>query len=298
MVAAPPQGNVVKTAKKRPKKPDEFEGSFLKATPKKAVVKAGIRKPVPKKSKMAKEDTHDTEQQKEDHEKANGPVLDYRKKPNFTIIIGRPGSGKSHLLHYKLARGFASGKWNFCLVLCSTKYSGDYDFILNQKMIIDNSDDYIPKVQKLIDMQRHALKEGKTPSRVAVVLDDPLGAVNWFKPFWLALATKFRHWNIDLFFTTQVSSGIPPKFHACATELDVFKCESLRDMTHVFENYQGAMPTDITDAKKLGRFMQSHLPSDSHRYIEITRNLALGKENFCVTSAPPKSQFSDIKINF
>lgn len=222
---------------------------------------------------------------------------DQRTTVDFWLIMGGPNRGKSHLMRWLICEGFLQGKWEFIIVLSPTKHNDDYAFIQPQNFIWDDPRTFEGAVQKLLDNQRMlANKVGmQNVPRCLLLIDDPLGAVNWAKPIWQQLTTTYRQFMIDIIIATQYLAKLPLFFFAMASKGAIFKMDLMTDVDKVWQRWLAACNLPIKSSKELMEYMNTKMPIDARKFLKIDRNPKATKP-VILSKAPPKEDFDKIKI--
>ena len=145
---------------------------------------------------------------------------DQRTSVDFWLVMGGPNRGKSHLMRWKIVEGFLAGKWEYIVILSPTKHNGDFFFVQPQELVWDDPRKFEVAVQKLLDNQRMlANKVGmQNVPRCLLLIDDPLGAINWHKAIWEQLVSTYRQYMIDIMIGTQYMARLPLHFFAMASK--------------------------------------------------------------------------------
>ena len=225
------------------------------------------------------------------------PMGDQRTSVDFWLIMGGPNRGKSHLMRWKIVEGFLQGKWEFIVILSPTKHNGDFAFIQPQEFVWDDPRQFEGAVQKLLDNQRMlANKVGmQNVPRCLLLIDDPLGAINWHKGIWEQLVSTYRQFMIDVMLATQYMARLPLHFFAMASKGAIFKMDLMQDVEKVWQRWLAACGLPMKSAKELMDYMNEKMPINARKYLEIDRN-PKATVPVKLTKAPPKEQFDQIKI--
>ena len=149
------------------------------------------------------------------------------EKNSIIFIAGSPGAGKSHLIKF-LVYTYAK-QFNYIYSICPTKYDGDYDY-LPDKFVLDIYNEEF--IEKLIDIQQSNNKK-----RVLLILDDILGSINFDKPLWQKITTRYRHLNISIIIATQYCKKIPILFRQCVSFAIIFRQNILHSFKGLYEYF-------------------------------------------------------------
>jgi hypothetical protein len=128
-----------------------------------------------------------------------------KKKPQIFLAIGKPDSGKSHLVKSIVFDYIKADYFKFMTCYCKTKFTGDYSFI---------PDDYVyegwdeKRLKKHVDsLAEYRRKHNKKPPPSLIILDDLLGLISFYTPFMTSFITCHRHYNVSIIFTAQYLQG-------------------------------------------------------------------------------------------
>ncbi len=230
---------------------------------------------------------------------------DDRMECDFSLLIGGPKRGKSHLIASMIIAGMLDGKWDHITILSPTKHNGDFGFIEPQSVIHGDPGkggaNYAAVVEKLIEVQRYvSLKLGHVPrrgeGRVLLVIDDALGSINWNAAVWMKLVSTYRQFGIDVICSTQAITRIPRNFYVTASMGYVFALDMITDVEYIWERWVAAYPTGLKNAKELNDWMIKNMPISEHKFMKINRNV--DRENaVSLSKAPPRSEFGHYRIN-
>lgn len=230
--------------------------------------------------------------------------VDSRLESDFTLIIGPPKRGKSHLIRWLIVDGMRQGKWDHICILTPTKHSGDYNFIQPQSCVHGDPGkkgcNYMKVIETLIKQQRYiSIKLGERApkrgeGRVLLVIDDALGLLDWNNGAFTSLVSTYRHNGIDVMISTQSITKIPRVFYITASKGYLFRLDMMSDIDYLWERWLGAFDTGLKNAKDLNEFMKSKMPIEAYKFMYVDRNKS--KDNIVVDKAPHKSQFEQFQI--
>lgn len=153
--------------------------------------------------------------------------------PSLTILVGKPGSGKSHLLNYLLTLGhphYNKSPILYAIVFTTTKFNKQWSSIFPDDYVHPRYDPDI--LQGLIEIQQE-----NSHNRAAVIFDDCLDQRAFASQLFLDLCTTFRHLNIDLFISTQYIYKCPPVVRECASRVAMFRVTSERSLKACYESF-------------------------------------------------------------
>lgn len=151
--------------------------------------------------------------------------------PSISVFCGSQGSGKSTLVNNLLANPMMYKGFFDAIFLLIGSDDDMYDKLIEEKVILK---DHVVKspspddIQKIIDMQKFAIKNSKDISKapkILVIMDDLANNKPLLrsKPF-LELFVAGRHLNSSTWFLSQYLNLVPKNCRLQANYLFVFKC--------------------------------------------------------------------------
>ena len=168
------------------------------------------------------------------------PYVDYRHDIKFYLILGPPGSGKSHLGRNLIVEGFKRNLWDYILVLAVSAGSGDYDYI-DSRLKCADPQRFKEKIEKLTNIQiretENAKRNNTRVPRALLVVDDPLGSVNWHDPIWKKIVSTYRQWYMDLMIMAQYIAALDLCFYTYYKKAYIFKQVNPDSYKRVFERF-------------------------------------------------------------
>lgn len=157
-----------------------------------------------------------------------------RVTPGFTIVVGKPASGKTFMLRYLLMLDhpdYSAAPIKYGIVFTTTKFNRSYETIMPAEYVHSA---YNPEaLQALLDIQ--AQTEGR--HRAFVIFDDCLDQKAFASQLFLNLATTFRHYSIDIYILTQYIYRVPPTTRECATRVAMFRTTTERSIMACYESF-------------------------------------------------------------
>ncbi len=157
-----------------------------------------------------------------------------RTTPGFSILVGKPASGKTYLLNYLLMLDhpdYNKDPFRYGVVFTTTKFNRHYESLLPAEYVHSK---YQPEVlQNLLDIQ--ASTEGK--HRAFVIFDDCLDQKGFASQLFTNLSTCYRHYKLDIFILTQYVYKIPPVVRECSTRVAVFRTTTKRSIEALYESF-------------------------------------------------------------
>jgi hypothetical protein len=123
------------------------------------------------------------------------------RKPSIFLFIGKPASGKSHLIKSMFFDFQKAKHFKFILAFVRTKFNNDYSYLPDEYVIDEYSDDKVLNhVEKLREYRK---KSGKQCPPNAIIFDDLLGTIDWYNDRMTNWLCSFRHTNTSIFLTAQ-----------------------------------------------------------------------------------------------
>ena len=96
-------------------------------------------------------------------------------------------------------------------------------------------------LESIVDIQKTKLKEERT--HTLIVLDDCLGLIRTLgQSYFSTLCSKYRHWRISLWITTQNFRALPPTCRYNATSYIIFRTNNRKELTKMEEEFEGNFP--------------------------------------------------------
>jgi len=222
---------------------------------------------------------------------------DTRTDVKFYLVLGPPGSGKSHLSRQLIIQGFEEKKWDYVIILSVSQE--DYQYI-DENLRFDQEEDFEIKVLQLIQYQKIQMANAKAQNRPAprclLVVDDPLGSIKWSKAVWSKIASTYRQWLINVIIIAQYIAAIPKSFYTCARKAFIFPQPQEDDYKRVYERFlaRSSNKTGITNYKIAQKRFQ-----DLKEFEFIVVDAARRSENpVTIGKADPLSNFEHITIGF
>lgn len=225
------------------------------------------------------------------------PFVDFRADIKFYLLLGPPGSGKSHLGRNLIVEGSKQNKWDYILVLAVSAGSGDYDYIDN-RLKCANPEKFKDKIQTLVNIQTRELERAKKTNtrapRALLVVDDPLGSVNWHDPIWKKIVSTYRQWLLDLMIMAQYIAALDLCFYTYYTKAFIFKQVNEDSYRRVYDRFvlrhQGK--TDMNSWKDVQKKF-SELKKYQFLVIETAEDIA---NPIYTGQAKPLSEIQHINI--
>ena len=164
--------------------------------------------------------------------------LNLPRKPQIMCFVGKPESGKSHLIKSMLYDYAKHKYFKFGITFVRTKFNHDYDY-LPDKYVYEDFD--IAKLKKHITKLRDWRKKNnkKVPPNF-VIFDDLLGQIDWYDEFMTNWIASFRHTSTSIFITAQYlqsKGGISTVLRECTNLGLIFNTKFKNSLKGLYEAY-------------------------------------------------------------
>lgn len=153
-------------------------------------------------------------------------------KPSIYVVVGSPGSGKTHLVKDLMFKYMQAGYFRYGLTVCPTAFTGSYKWV-PEHSILPSFD--MDAIQAHVDkMRAYAKTGGKIPPNY-LLLDDAQGTVKWDERMSNLIAT-YRHTNTTIIFIVQyLQAGSSTTLRECASYFFVFNSKFNRTLVGLYE---------------------------------------------------------------
>lgn len=206
-----------------------------------------------------------------------------------TIIVAKPGSGKSHLIRYIITKWVFENAIDYAIVFTNTPFN--YPYI--QKGFVygamdESSREY--RLKKIVTTQmKYKEKTGILP-RALIVFDDCMD-YNFNRAYWSRLISEHRQYGLTMIFSIQyLNKGVPPIFRTIATYAIVFKTNDYPSVKSLHD----AFMADLGGYREVYHYIQTNT---NERYTFILINCDVrAKKKYMVGKAP--AELPDVKITF
>jgi hypothetical protein len=163
----------------------------------------------------------------------DNPLLD-KVSPGFNLIVGKPASGKSFLMRYLLMTDhpdFNKAPIRYGVVFTTTKFNRFWEEVFPADYIHQRYDQ--AALQGLLDIQT----ETGAANRAVVIFDDCLDQKAFTSQLFLNLSTTYRHYNLDVYLTTQYVYRVPPTVRECCTRVAIFRTTTERSLKACYDSF-------------------------------------------------------------
>jgi hypothetical protein len=171
-------------------------------------------------------------------------------KPLIICSTGKCGVGKSYLIKQLIYNYSKLNYFKFGLAFVSTKFNGGYDYLPDQYVIENYNEQYLKNyIEKLKDYKK---KKGIIPASF-IILDDIVGHVNFYSPFWSNLISTYRHLNLTIILGTQsisVRGGVSTLYRQMCNVCFMFRT-LYKDTIEAYHRAFGALCEDLNEFEKM-----------------------------------------------
>lgn len=179
------------------------------------------------------------------------------------ILPGASESGALKAFLMVIQAPVRSGKTNFIVNLLYNSqfnYKKLYEEVIYISPTIENDetgtvimkDDDIIKItdrldqldlilESIVEIQKQKLKDERT--HTLIIMDDCLGLIKTLGGSYFAtLCSKFRHWKLSLWVTTQNFRSLPPTCRYNSSSYIIFRTNNSKEQTKMQEEFEGNYP--------------------------------------------------------
>lgn len=175
---------------------------------------------------------------------------------NIVFIVGRPASGKTHLLKHliniKINQGLDS------LYVFSPNVH-EFTMVAPQYKTAVYEDDKLQRIKNAV----------KSLDKNLVVFDDVVGFMKFNSDVVKNVFSTHRHLNMTIIVCTQYMNTIPPHIREMGSVVYIFPTESMRALNAMHQSYFGMFPT----WHDFGEFLNKHLKTHEALMYKPRENL-------------------------
>lgn len=150
--------------------------------------------------------------------KSKKPAPLFINYPSISCLCAEPKSGKSHLIKYMIYNATQENKY-FDYVVVFTMTPEDYTYVDGKYVHTNFTED---KLKKIMRLQKRFKEQGRNINAL-LVFDDVIGTIKFEKPLFTELNSRYRHYNLSIYYTTQYPTNLPQVLKNCATYAMVFR---------------------------------------------------------------------------
>ena len=147
--------------------------------------------------------------------------------PSIVGYIGSCGSGKTTLLIQMLSYLCYQKKIDYAYIF--TNNPAQYNNIFPEKYV-QTYYYHEKQIEKLLNYQIQFRDERREPPNCAIILDDPIGRVNFNSKIVSRLFAEHRHYNISICIAYQYINKTPPLIRGLMNYLFLFRMTSKSSM--------------------------------------------------------------------
>lgn len=189
------------------------------------------------------------------------------KKPVISLMIGRPNSGKTQALRFLMYNLAIRGHYRYGIAFSPTAHiSGDLSHLPKRVVIRRYSEEYLERYVTAIS--DWAESTGKKPPNSFIILDDCLGAINWYSPFISNLLSVHRHLGLSIFVCSQYTAGFgsSPLLRECLSVAFLWPTNYAKSLKH-FYDLCGSICKDRDEFERLFHQVTSSEPHTALLYL-------------------------------
>jgi hypothetical protein len=207
--------------------------------------------------------------------------------PFFTIVIGKPASGKSHLMNYILMcnhENYTTDPFKYGIVFTTTKFNKSWSNIVPEQFVH-------PKYNETALDSLMKLQAEHNNNRAFVIFDDCLDQKAFASQLFLNLVTTYRHYNISVMISTQYLYRVTTTVRECASRVAIFRLTTERSLKAAFESF-GAYFSNFNEFRK---YIIDNTGNFQFIYYEANSSKENKKDIYKIMKAPdnlPKVKFN------
>ena len=198
-------------------------------------------------------------------------------KPFLCNIYGKCGSGKSHLMHYIIAKLYSEKKFDFIYVITGSNFNNFYQSFLSDDYILPYSDLVLGKFIKF------CIKYKNQKKRFLLILDDIAGTVKRNSRVFKYLINNYRQINCQVMIACQYINLIPPDARGNSMYDFVFYQDT---EIAVKESYKSNAFGHFKSEKEWGEFLKQNCKE--YCCILVNRTSGNKEKRFTLFKAPAK----------
>ena len=173
-------------------------------------------------------------------------VIKLLDRPMIILLSGRPASGKSVAIKSIVKQICESKKPSFGLFYVSTKYSNDYDYVPDECLHEDFSEEHLAThINKIKKWKRRNPKK-KVPQNL-LCIDDSMGKISWYSSFWSNLISTHRHWGTTIILATQSLTagghGSSTLMRNCVDMAVLYHSSFIQSHKNIYNSFVGWFPS-------------------------------------------------------
>ena len=168
-------------------------------------------------------------------------------KPFLMVIQASVRSGKTNLIVNLLYnKAFNYKKLFEEIIFISPTIENDETGTIIMKdddiiKITDRLDQLDLILESIVEIQKDKLKDERT--HTLIIMDDCLGLIRTLGGSYFAtLCSKFRHWKVSLWVTTQNFRSLPPTCRYNSSSYIIFRTNNSKELSKMEEEFQSNFP--------------------------------------------------------
>ena len=212
-------------------------------------------------------------------------------KPLIISVSGKPSTGKSYFVKSLIYYYTKLKYFRFGLVLTRTKFTGGYEWMPDEYVKDEYNEEYLVKYfQKL---KKYKEKTGTIPANF-LIIDDFMGSINLYSPFWMHLISCFRHYNVSIIISAQsvVGKGASSTLlRECCNLSVMFRTVFKNTLVGLYECY-GGLFEDYNEF--INTFLR--ITSQKHHFMMFVNDKPDKESSYFDVIAPPN--VPEFKLKF
>lgn len=216
-----------------------------------------------------------------------------QRLPFSLAIVGKPNSGKSHLIKYLLSL-YTSKKniyerFNYGLLFTKTLFNNTYADIIPAEWCYQTFN--VNAIKRLLKIQKSYCEKGFKPPACFILFDDFISTSEMrFSQILSDIFMNYRHYNCSLIYSTQyLIAGLNTIMRDCVSHAVIFKIKSANSYAAIYNAWFGNM----RNSEEFRQYINTTLTKD---YTFIFVDNESSTTNYWPGIAP--ATFQAAKINY
>lgn len=187
--------------------------------------------------------------------------------PSLNILYAASNTGKTFYLKQLLYHLLSKGEFDRVYVWSPTSNlsTSGWGNVINGMYL--NFEVDLDKIYQILMLNKKVNEAGKD-RRIAIILDDIL-PTDFGHRLWTDIGTKLRHYNASVFLTSQYYYKIPTTLRNNAHNVYIFKQNSLKNMTGLYEE---VLLSFFNNKKEAIAYIKDNTKDFQVIYVDMVRN--------------------------
>lgn len=181
--------------------------------------------------------------------------FDWYDQPQLIVAIAKTNSGKTHAIKNIICDLYARNIIKDVIVMSSTLFSGDYDFVTDSKKKFNSIS--VDAIKALVAHRSRLKSEGKELKGCALILDDVVGDSEVRSKILDKIAAMSRHVKLHVFFITQYAKLLSPTIRANIGVVMIFHQPNKESLQTLYE-ICSMTPTKVQFGQYLDKYVHSY----------------------------------------